>query len=510
MNKSKIPEFLIWLLYACASGVCLLSVAMSISVKMGYTLVPGVIGAAVTAGLTGGVVYGLHRLAQNALLRKFITEKKTVCVLIESLIFVVMLVGMIVLRSSASWEIAGNVVYENAQVTNGEFYAAIDHGGYRVYLYLMNIALMLLGNRTFAAVVLQLILLASAASSVYLGVRKLVGPMAALVVMAFLGFMPYLVTETCSLTPFLVFVLCFGVALNFIGGIRDSMASCSNLLEQIVAVLCYVAAGVFIGWCCYLDVTGIVLLVILTGEICFGDYLKLRREEEWDGARDEYIRPGSLKAFERRASEILSSPVVVFVGIVIVAFLAYRKVHGNFGSVSRQLALYSHGKWLSPMELGAGGEYFEGILLAVLILFGVFSFWCSKKMGNRIVWFFVTALLVAMQCSGVAAPQYFNGSAVLYIVCAVLAGCGLSDVMALKVEKVKVTEETDMAIIDMDAAEEPKEELSKEEKEITEETTVSAPAINFIENPLPLPKKHTRKVMDYDYEVAEDDDFDIP
>lgn len=487
----------------------MLSLAMSISVNMGYTMVPGVIGSVVVAGLIGGVVYCLHRFAQKKQLRKFFAEKKFLCVLIESLLFVVMLAGMIAIRTTVSWDVIDNAVYENAKVTDGKFYAAIDHGGYRVYLYLMNIALLLLGNHTFSAVVLQLLLLVAAAVSIYLGIRKLVNPMAALVVTAFLGFMPYLLTETCSLTPFLVFLLCFGLSLNFIGGIGDSMASCNKILDQIIAVLCYVASGVFIGWCCYLDVTGIALLVILTGEICCGDYMKLRMEEEWE-TRDEYIRPGSLRAFERRASEILSSPVVVFAGIIIVAFCSYRKIHGDFGSISRQLALYNHGEWLSPMELGAGGEYFEGVILAVLFLFGVFSFWCSKKMGNRVVWFFVVSLLVAMQCSGITAPQYFNGAAVLYIVCAVLAGCGLSDVIAPKAEKVKVSEETDLAIIDMDVQEEPKEENTENLNPESSNEVASEPAINFIENPLPLPKKHTRKVMDYDYEVAEDDDFDIP
>lgn len=502
MNKSKIPEFLIWLLYACASGACLLSVAMSLSVKMGYTLVPGVVGAVVVAGLTGGAVYGMHKLAQNEQLREVLTKKKLLCVLIESMIFVAMLAGMIALRSTVSWEIVGNDIYENAQVTDGDFYAYVAHGGYRVYLYLMNIALLLLGNHSFAAILLQLFLLAGAAVSVYMGVRKLVGVVPALLATAFLGFSPYLLMETCKLTPFLVYLFVFGLALNCIGGIGDSMAICNKLTDQIIAVLCYIASGIFIGLSCYLDVTGISLLVILTGEICFGDYMKLRIEEEWDSSRDENIRPGSLRAFERRASEFLGSPVVVFVGIIIVAFLTYKKMHGNFGSISRQLALYSHGEWLSPMELGSGGLYCEGILLAVLFLVGVFSFWCSRKMGNRIVWFFVAALLAAMQCSGFSAPEYFNGSAVLYMVCAILAGCGLPDVMALKVEKVKESEDTGMAIIDMDAPEEAKEEAT--------ESAAPAPAINYIENPLPLPKKHTKKVMDYDYEVADDDDFDIP
>ena len=47
----------------------------------------------------------------------------------------------------------------------------------------------------------------------------------------------------------------------------------------------------------------------------------------------------------------------------------------------------------------------------------------------------------------------------------------------------------------------------------------ATPAIQFIENPLPLPKKHEKKVLDYaveltdataefDIEVADDDDYD--
>lgn len=66
-------------------------------------------------------------------------------------------------------------------------------------------------------------------------------------------------------------------------------------------------------------------------------------------------------------------------------------------------------------------------------------------------------------------------------------------------------------------------EMKKTEPETLEAQTeasgpVSAP--RFIENPLPLPKKHEKREMDYQYEVAEDkmnydreikenDDFDI-
>ena len=41
------------------------------------------------------------------------------------------------------------------------------------------------------------------------------------------------------------------------------------------------------------------------------------------------------------------------------------------------------------------------------------------------------------------------------------------------------------------------------------EPVIGKPTLEFIDNPLPLPKKHQPRVMDYDYEVADDDDFDI-
>ena len=33
--------------------------------------------------------------------------------------------------------------------------------------------------------------------------------------------------------------------------------------------------------------------------------------------------------------------------------------------------------------------------------------------------------------------------------------------------------------------------------------------VALLDNPLPVPKKHVTSVMDYDYEVSDDDDYDI-
>ncbi|MDE7186715.1 MAG: hypothetical protein K2O13_04320, partial [Lachnospiraceae bacterium] len=66
--------------------------------------------------------------------------------------------------------------------------------------------------------------------------------------------------------------------------------------------------------------------------------------------------------------------------------------------------------------------------------------------------------------------------------------------------------------------EKPEEVEPIEEKEEPED--IPAPKPRFLENPLPLPKKHVHRQMDYQYtveeqdmkfdvEVKEEDDFDI-
>ena len=62
------------------------------------------------------------------------------------------------------------------------------------------------------------------------------------------------------------------------------------------------------------------------------------------------------------------------------------------------------------------------------------------------------------------------------------------------------------------------EEFPEEEPADFQEEPVETEKIQLIENPLPLPKKHVPKVLDYkldddddsdfDYPVADDDDFD--
>ena len=526
MSKSKILEFMIWVLYALGTGACLIFVGCAYSWEYGYGVVPGIVATVLLAAAVGLLAFGLHKFAQKESLRLFFANKKLILTIIESLIFVAMLIGMVLVRLDETWSIMYTEAYQAAQVTPQRFYIMQPHGGYRVYLYLLNFALRLFGSRTYAAVVLHLVLLCGAAISMYFGVRRLGGSVSALLATAVLGFSPYMIDETITLNCFLVFLICYGIGLNCIGGISYAMTQSKHILDQIAAVLCYIAIGAFIGFCCYLDLSGITLLVILTCVICFEDDVRLARESYWNPYGDETVPVGCLKAFERRFEEILRSPIVAFVSTVLVALFVFGKMHGNVSSLFDQVALYLPKAYGIPMSLKWTEGFGELVAILLMIVLGVFSFLFTKCMGNRMIWFFSALLLLVMLLFGIAAPdQYFNSYALLYILATVLAGCGLGDICAKKQEK-QVVEETDKsgisdsetsnsetanaAISNADTG--SAETAAEKVEEIKEEPLPKMqplPNIQFIENPLPLPKKRERKVMDYDYEVADDDDFDI-
>ena len=122
------------------------------------------------------------------------------------------------------------------------------------------------------------------------------------------------------------------------------------------------------------------------------------------------------------------------------------------------------------------------------------------------------------------------GFTLLYLLLAIAAGAGIQAVLPYEMERLRdaggMSSET-VEAVPVGAA--PRKHRLKvqdlETEDLPEEETAPAPEevpeadkIQFIENPLPLPKKHVPKVLDYkldndddsdfDYPVADDDDFD--
>lgn len=481
MRRSNIPTILIWVFYGLGTGIFLFLVAMSLGSGLGFGVAPGLAAGLVLLLLLGLSVWGIRKRVQRMRPAGIGGRKQMVPLVAESILLIVCLVAMTALRIAGQQSIQGDPIFEMAKVTGESFAPTTSHGGMRIYLWVLHGILLLLGNNVFAATVLQALLLAGAAFSLYCGVRRLSGVVPALVTVIFVGFAPYMLLETQKLTPLPFFLIIYGLALRWIAGLPERMCEMRSVSDKICTGLHYLLTGILTGFCCYLDAAGITLLIFLTGIICFGD-----TDKEDDAP-----------------SDILGNSVLVFVCCVLAAVAGYVACHGirSLGggslaaSLSSQLDLYLPGGFRVPVTTDSRAVFWDVPVLAALMAVGVFGFWYSRKIRDKALWLFAAVLLILMQCFGMSSPAHFNAYALLYLFCVGMAGCSVTDLF--------ITEGKEPA------PEEAPETQSDADIEMPGLKSEATPTVNYIENPLPLPKKKVHRVLDYDYEVADDDDFDI-
>ncbi len=529
MKKNNIPAICIWVLYSLATVEILFLTAMSVASVMGYGAVAGLIAGIAVLLVSGLLVWGVHVLIgkhEHGLMARD-SRRQMISLIAESLLLIGFLAGMTAVRLMRPWNVTQDLSFELARVTAEKFVPGTAHCGYKLYLYLLHGSFLLLGNKALAAIILQLILLICAALSLYFGIRRLSGAVAALAVTAFLGFSPFMLAETGKLLPFLLFLIFYGLAIRGIAALPDRMRGLCRLQDRILGVLYYIYVGLLVGICLYLDAAGITLLIFLTGVICCG-----RREKEVQVKREPpegIVSPEAYLEAMERESVILGSEVFVFLCCLATAVLGYVGAHvirslggGSLKeSIYGQLELYMPGSFRIPTTMGAGAVSWDVPLLAVLASLGVFGFWHSGKIRDKAVWLSAAALMVVMQCTGMTSEPYSDGFAILYLCFAAMAGCSLADLTAVR-QRVgddgnresldDMNIQDDMDIRDNLDRQDKRNGLpdgGAEQENPCSSGQEEAPVINYIENPLPLPKKHKPRVLDYDYEVSETDDFDI-
>lgn len=499
MKKSSIPMIMIWALYSLGAGIFLFLTAMSASSALGFGTVPGLVAGFVVMLFLGLFVRGIAAVVQ----RRPAGERKrprSLSSFAENVFLLLSLAGMTVLRLSIPWDTAADPVFEMAKVSEESFAPAVSHGGMAIYLRLLHGAMLLLGNKAFSAVVLQVFLLICAAFSMYCGVKKFSGTAEALVTVVFMGFAPYMLVETRRLTPLLLFLIVYGMSMGCMAALPERMHGTGDISGNVSAVLHYLATGLLIGLCCYVDCTGITLLIFLTEIICLENTQKT----------------------EERDTGILGNGILVFVCCVLAALIGYLLSHGIFrlgggslaDSIRSQMALCLPGDFCIPMTVSAEAAFWDVPVLAALMCVGVFSFWYRGRIRDKATWFFAAGLLVLMQCFGMDSVEYINSYVLLYLFCTGMAGSSIADLLTWEDKQKQPgaagTDSSQGEITDMSMNAEKIETPQKEDGLKYEGLgTEQQPVINYIENPLPLPKKKAHKVLDYDYEVADDDDFDI-
>lgn len=415
-----------------------------------------------------------------------------------------------------------------------------------LYVFCLSIVLSFLGNKIASAIIMQVFLQIIGMVLVYAVTRMAAGRIPACVALLYLACSDCCMEMLICIGPeWLFFDLCL---LGMLFAVSFVKSYCANRLRRPVAVIGSIILGGVIGLLVYLHPVAITLLIILAA-VAVG---RKRQQED-----QPMYHSGMISA--------LIIIVTILVGLLswvgVTAAVYYEEGTGIYGIIERcigdfDLLLYDFD--LIPAYPYVLDIYLMGVLV-IPATFLVFEFLRKDKEQNYTLWMLICILAAPtpMFVLGQAAGEEFFGIFSLYV-WAVLAGLGLQNcifggrakVMQAVIEQINSTAE-------LEASEQPNgqemagepEQTDKQEITVASEQTDGQEVIvepeqsaydgqetfrrtdeaeiieepekpRFFENPLPLPKKHVKKEMDYQYqvdekdmkydiEVPENDDFDI-
>lgn len=519
--KKNVCSYLLWLIYAIAVSVGVIGIFGAGFGSLEFPEEYCFPVAGVYSLVAGLLVLFLHKQA----VKRKCSESETgmVWLIVEGILLVALLAVGIALRAGQMQYVSGTeadmVYFEAAKVAEGNGIPQVVHGATYIYLELLHLVFLLFGNKLLAAVWLQVVMQCLAGIFLYFAVRRLAGKVPALVMLGFLMLSPYTQSEAMSLSPEGLYLVIFSLVLWII--------ACILKKNNYRIPFLYIFEGILIGVCFYFDISGTLLLVFAAGIFTV--------------ERDKPVNLWNKRGIVFLLN-IIGTILGWFAAILLDALVCGKEI---LGVMTAWLQLYQPAEFKIPTEAYTvqNSSYvmlINAIVLYAFLVFGVFSFWCRRKQERQGIWIAMAIALMALQCFQILTPELM-GVTYLYLCFAVLAGIGVADIYAVSpkaqpvefldedlepgayfkceepVENVETAEKVE--IVEKVEAEEKVETAEKLDTAEKVEPTVEPPKVRFLENPLPLPKKHEAKVMDYritdvadadfDFEVADDDDFDI-
>lgn len=494
-------SYILWAFYSIIVCICLaMGILSMISGRMDPIMMIGIV-CLFFLGFTA--IFFLGQILVNQIGRGR-QIKKRVAFGIELFFVLVGVIGSIVweiflLFSADEGRLLQSACLNGSFVKEGAGMPETVYGAEWMLLHMLRGLFLLVGNHARAAVLLQMVLQLGGSFLLYRGLRKLYGRLAGtmgLWGMLLLGSWSFwqesfgfggVIAEV--LQPFwtAAFFFCLGLYLlcSFFAAYQKGGLRSKAGFAAIFAI------GVFLAAVLYLDFYGVLLVL-------FGCMIL------WWIPREEELRTG----FEKRFVTVLLLLVGVFTGL---AFLF------GMGSVFRgELFGKVVAGWWKAYTLENGGSFVPAfgqmeliafITLSALLFWGIFCFLKTpgeERLSGIFLMFFSMAVLQAVGI-GAAASDVWWLFYIMIICGAVILGQCFRPVKKAEAE----------------IRSEDKHEEKAEEK--AEENTEQKSEIKFLENPLPGPKKHVAKTLDYDLQedelpeqeldydlqIAEDDDFDL-
>ena len=538
-------SYLIWLVYTAVTGCALSGIAGAFCGRAGITAYWGILFAAIFFAVVGNGVFFIRRWMRKRV--SLAEENKVLLQVLEAALAVVFLGAGLVLRiQGIDGAPQQSVYFEAAKVTEGWQLPQSAEGAVYYYVGMLHAVFMLFGNHFEAGVWLQILLQLIAFLMLFLVVRKLCGSLAALTVLGFCSCGSYMTGNALALSPEAL------TACIFIAVIALIMAGNKGRLRPELFFL----AGIPIAFCCYLDIMGVLVLFLAVAAA-----FAVRRESSGFGRK-------AVAAFCCLAGTVLA----FFIIICIDAFISGKT---SVGVLQAWRFMYRPEGFRLPVFMDLADIWGESLILAGLMVFGVFGFWVDKKEDHMTVCVLGAIGVAAAGCFGIfreEMPWFFC----LYLLFAVLAGLGVEQcftvlrngdfavlgdgeeglgeaqgeagetppakasveggtVQSIGKEATVIQDVKDgkprMFSAERESVPEP---LSEKRETLTEgegvarqedmsgeqAKTAGKRSVRYIENPLPLPKKHEKRVMDFpsrpdagkddfDYPVSDEDDFDI-
>lgn len=485
--------YALWFIYAIITGVSLGILLVVSCLEKGYALYIGVLVCIFFMAIEAFLVwYFYHQIADRITYGKG-GHGKAKRRILEC-------VGVLsVLMVSAAYPAAGvfsapeqSHYFDAAKVVSGGTVCRTAHGITNLYVKLLHLVFLLFGNMIEAGYWLQIGLLVLAFAALYLAVRRMTGRIAAFMMLLFGIFSPSVRIQALNLSPEILFLFLYGVVFLLI-------AFCLKSDRQTVVK--WLSAGISIGLLSYLDVMGVTLLFFAAGI-----FLVSRMDEG--------------RNLLKKARLFLTALLGVLAGFGGALFADI------FFSGSRPMDILSAmGELYMPgfpqififASLESVG--LDVIVLLCIMAFGIFSFWCNPWSDELEIWvigIFSVLVLLLFQIP----TQEITGIRWCYLFMAVTAGVGISNLFKIKqiaeieeekrnLKKENTGEAQIQQKLDAEGKTMMEQEVNKEGGTVTVEFEGKTREVKLLDNPLPLPKKKAHKTMDFDYEVKEDDDFDI-
>ena len=479
--------YLLWAIYAVAACIGFAGVsnaALSATVALNPYIRGGLIGLGLAA--SAGIFFLVRRL-----LKVFANsgQKSVAAQLINEVVVAFLILGAglflrIYFQENGFEEAA---YFDTAKVTEGAV-PAIAYGAEYAYVLLLRGLFLVLGNHFKAGILLQIVLQMIAAGVWYFAVRKLCGTVAALTALGAWMLYPGFIRECLSYSPRMLYLLLFGIGLL---AVSVFLTKEKNRTVWILGIGC----GIYIGFLVYLDIAGLCLLLPVLYAICTGN---------------------------RR---FVQSVILFIVMLLTVALLLYADAGQNGLPVERIFHT-----WITlSLPIQAGSFSFKQFADAFFSdrtrmelwmltvgtfagLFGIPAFFIKRKAERQAMWVLLSAVFFFLWTVGF--QEKGGGYGYLFFAAVTITiGTGIQ-VMFAAAEPIKAVREEKQEVLEV--KQKPEQDAEKEKP--SEDTPTKE--IHFIENPLPLPKKHERRVLgygkevtpdmlDYDIQVPDTDDFDI-